>query len=912
MDLLLTPANPAFPTDDAPYLAGDRQWERGCFLTYADSCQLSTIASLATLPSEELHGFLQTWLFFGLLSEALGLNEQEGGKHIVDPSQAKAELEHLYKESIVVKEDGRRYITGAKAFALGTLMKERMRAAAKIVGGIGPRLMYLDDCLRLAFQRIFAANITDRLDYNIKYSLAALGELLSTAVSRAKTSAQIPQAPQAISYPWSRQYLVAGGWLEGQMLAHGWCLSEIEKARTQFLGLNTMHYVSRLKKLGPWRDHSRCHKYRCSAFQIRMDGYQPAHAAQCRGCDPLDVDIDGVMNVLEKTQSFPVLTGETTWNELYERDEAQVEAFEPDKPYVAISHVWADGLGNPTANALPRCQVERVINLISKFHMTVDSGRGERSPAPYRAWIDTLCCPVDWDGKSIALERIADVYRKAAHILVLDASFTSYPSEAVDPAELLFRAVSCSAWMRRLWTFQEGALPRSLFYQFADRAVTSDVLFPKLYEASSKDVRYFRLCMDLWNELSTFAKFAPHKEPGTLAHMLDPGQQPQDILLKLQWALNFRSLSVPKDEPLCIATLLGFKIGLVAKEDGEHAAQKRMAMVWGMLAKRLGGIPPRLIFYVENPLNIEGFRWAPRSLLAADVQQSTVDDASDPYAERPFFESALDLNHRTIRFEWGPDTKLSQLISEGENKGLRGSYRGFRVYSRPYPGVTTAPEQYRLHSWDGVLANNIEDRLLAKEEETGRWFVIAEYHRSLKLATWTDEERATWDRTAGTPLCKAMHTGRCAMIRDNARDSVMGNRQNSEVCLMVIVEQEDETELVVRRQFSVILSEATEADTIVAETMTELAAELASEQVTADFIAVQDQIGSDEYASVKKRLRERMIELVAEEARPDFVDAAKESESQDIQEYMWACLAKRFSHQIILERTPDDQLWLVD
>jgi hypothetical protein len=31
--------------------------------------------------------------------------------------------------------------------------------------------------------------------------------------------------------------------------------------------------------------------------------------------------------------------------------------------YVAISHVWADGLGNPFGNALPRCQLIGLQNL---------------------------------------------------------------------------------------------------------------------------------------------------------------------------------------------------------------------------------------------------------------------------------------------------------------------------------------------------------------------------------------------------------------------------------------------------------------------------------------------------------------------------------------------------------------------
>lgn len=73
---------------------------------------------------------------------------------------------------------------------------------------------------------------------------------------------------------------------------------------------------------------------------------------------------------------------------------------------------------------------------------------------PYRIWIDTFCCPITLETKLIALERIADVYRNAAHVLVLDSTLTGLSSEDVHPAELLLRIYCASPWMRRLWTLQ--------------------------------------------------------------------------------------------------------------------------------------------------------------------------------------------------------------------------------------------------------------------------------------------------------------------------------------------------------------------------------------------------------------------------------------------------------------------------
>ena len=84
--------------------------------------------------------------------------------------------------------------------------------------------------------------------------------------------------------------------------------------------------------------------------------------------------------------------------------------------------------------------------------MAVESTASSKRPR-YLLWIDTLCCPVEKKAKKVALERIADVYRNAAHVLVLDASLSPYPSKGIPCAELLLR-ISGSAWMRRLWTLQ--------------------------------------------------------------------------------------------------------------------------------------------------------------------------------------------------------------------------------------------------------------------------------------------------------------------------------------------------------------------------------------------------------------------------------------------------------------------------
>jgi len=59
-------------------------------------------------------------------------------------------------------------------------------------------------------------------------------------------------------------------------------------------------------------------------------------------------------------------------------------------PYVAISHVWSDGLGNAIANTLPWCQLQRIQGLVDALYQDT---AGNQHPVPF--WMDTLCVPVE-------------------------------------------------------------------------------------------------------------------------------------------------------------------------------------------------------------------------------------------------------------------------------------------------------------------------------------------------------------------------------------------------------------------------------------------------------------------------------------------------------------------------------------
>ncbi|XWW93971.1 hypothetical protein V2A60_001910 [Cordyceps javanica] len=508
MDILPLPRDPTFPTPETPYLSAE-DWDFGPYRTFlhrkyqdlglSEVPHLPTDHALLTLPLQrifdaipaaKLQSFVQTWLYFGILAEFLSLNELEDGRRLVSLEQAREEMAILYREYSKDGDNGK-LLTGVHILGQTDTFVERVRLA----GDLGPRFHYLHQCLTRSV--LIVNNSFNQLDYSIRYSIAALSELFMTNIYASSHLVSPRIVLPIASFNWFRDYLKAGNDVEKQMLSVGWCPSEIEKLRNLFQGVASLHYVTRLRPRTAPSDHVNCTNYACRAFQIDIAKYKPNHVTQGCHCDDVHIDETELGQILRGTDFYPVLkidTGPDGTGPV----SITLERYEPGVNYVALSHVWADGLGNPRANALPTCQVIRMANAVAELNRTMNDSDDPQSE--YRIWVDTICCPVELEGKAIALERIADVYKNSAHVLILDSSLTCLNTTTSDLAEMLLRTFSCSAWMRRLWTLQEAILPKSLCIQFQDKAASASDLMRDLYLAGMNDMRFLRIWHDLLNE----------------------------------------------------------------------------------------------------------------------------------------------------------------------------------------------------------------------------------------------------------------------------------------------------------------------------------------------------------------------------------------------------------------------------
>lgn len=182
------------------------------------------------------------------------------------------------------------------------------------------------------------------------------------------------------------------------MLGAGWCPSEIARAKDKFVCLQSLTFLSRMNRNEIVRDHSSCTTRLCSAFQIIPSTYQPKHKqpnCKCKGAAP---NIEDIYNVLRKG-GLPLLRLTQT-NGNMESINIEVVTYSPETPYVAISHVSADGLGNPRENAVPQCQLSHLLKLIdtlrtcTPFFFDPDTRARNAEKRPLLIWLDTLCCPV--------------------------------------------------------------------------------------------------------------------------------------------------------------------------------------------------------------------------------------------------------------------------------------------------------------------------------------------------------------------------------------------------------------------------------------------------------------------------------------------------------------------------------------
>lgn len=212
-------------------------------------------------------------------------------------------------------------------------------------------------------------------------------------------------------------------------------------------------------------------------------------------------------------------------------------------------------------------------------------------------WMDTLCIPKEELLRHQAITKMSDVYSSASKVLVLTAELMRHPSVNRSYSEI-FTRISCSTWLRRLWTLQESILNPNLLFQFSDRAIYTNY-HSSLYLQQVKDNSE-----NPWN-LVRWECNRYHLIPINDISHLSYARRVNHV-----WGnLNNRTTSRGGDEPLCIAILLGLDLQKLQEEPDACSVKK----FWTLHQEK--GVPAQVLFIPGLKLNEEGLHWAPSNLM---------------------------------------------------------------------------------------------------------------------------------------------------------------------------------------------------------------------------------------------------------------------------------------------------------
>lgn len=269
-------------------------------------------------------------------------------------------------------------------------------------------------------------------------------------------------------------------------------------------------------------------------------------------------------------------------NEVAASGEKLAVSLSSDALYIAISHVWIDGMGSDTETGLPACQVWK---LAASAQSMVPSGR---------FWVDALCVPAQRDARQRALKLMGRAYRDAEAVVVRDQTIEACSQDG-SSAELLLRILT-APWMRRLWTLQEAMLARRLFFVLSDGVVPFHGILPDADRLLTDPV-----LAGFAAEIHRLTKLRPRRNSLAFA----------DVARALRW----RATSRLSDEIPAIVSLL------LNDEDARRVLAAPAERKMESLFSAVGKVPKSVVFLSGPKLPTVGFRWAPATFMTVATGQ---------------------------------------------------------------------------------------------------------------------------------------------------------------------------------------------------------------------------------------------------------------------------------------------------
>ena len=524
--------------------------------------------SFKDLPSVEIGrrvaALFQSWLYFGLLECVIG---------------KKIEVSYLARRDV----DGREYLYSRNLhFCLQAKIWEirvnriNMLSASKDI----QHLLQLANTWILRFQIWSGDRFRPSLDKEYPGFVDRLEKIIPAIVRLAEAIEQWKTFALAVhkeGLAWNSTIDV----IDKRMVKLrdlGWCSFQVKRLEDT-LNQSTIDWLIASNIRQDPAGHDTCTEEACSRNDIDESTYQQAHICQGVQCQKLFPDLQTVMKIL-KEDKIPVMSLKTINEEPQIHVSARLKGITGD--YFAISHVWSDGLGGKTEAGLNKCQAERLTKLCQSVY---------GSPENVYFWIDSLCIPrVDRDVYIKALVGIRDAYLCASSVLVLDKTIESCTLSS--STETLYAHIYLSAWMQRMWTYEEAVLAKVLIFVLGNGLHTYKIdTMPSVPQTVSV----------VWRSLGVeIFRLRVADGQGTVVGALNIGH--------IYNAFRYRLTNAPQEEFLSVSSMLDLDTESLLSVKGEERAKK----FWLMLR----WIPYNAPFADCPKLSVPGFRWAPRTMMS--------------------------------------------------------------------------------------------------------------------------------------------------------------------------------------------------------------------------------------------------------------------------------------------------------
>ncbi|KIV86127.1 hypothetical protein PV11_01762 [Exophiala sideris] len=521
--------------------------------------------------------FLQTWLYFGLLTRVL----DHGGGVRVDPA------DFIDRTCTPPRLTSRRLPEYLDRWARGVKVSRARDMDADLEEARGYVRCLLE--ARKASPLLQAAVL----------AVMVLGATLKNAIE--VKIERFPPRSRTIVEDWGRSVLV-----EKELMRNGWCVSDVRRL-LDTVSVPTAVVASSIRRcevISPKR-HGACSVEGCTARNIDEKTYKTKHVEDGCRCEAIPSPIEQVKQVLEKGDIPIIIVKEVAGGRGASTMELEVSS-DRKTPYVALSHCWADGLGCVSGNFLPRCQIIRLNGLCNAVQPVASGGlsslkkRFGKETSAMALWIDTLCVPREKVHRRLAISRMSATYANAKRVLILDSELLALPKMSPE-RDLILRMVG-TGWMRRVWTMQEGALGASgLQIQLRDGLGFVDV--PAAVHRLRKAARNQNLAVCLVETDATifYEEFDLLRKAHSKSYWRD-GIPAMAASLRI---LNGRSTTKKGDAYICLAGMMGLEPDVIKELDSTDVDQRTRKML-----SKIRYLPKNIIFSPGEKLQEDGYRWA--------------------------------------------------------------------------------------------------------------------------------------------------------------------------------------------------------------------------------------------------------------------------------------------------------------